>query len=150
MNYSPSQDQISAGGVVFRQQGETIEIALISVGRLERWQLPKGIINKGESPEAAAQREVREEAGVETDLLGKINTIEYWYYSGEGERRVRFHKQVHFFLMRYLSGSVEDHDYEVNEARWVEIDQAQAMLAFENEKKLVVKARLMIEEQAGG
>jgi NADH pyrophosphatase NudC (nudix superfamily) len=51
---------------------------------------------------------------------------------------------VHFFLLRYLSGDTNEHDHEVNEARWVQIDQAVEMLAFENEKRVVSQAKGMI------
>jgi 8-oxo-dGTP pyrophosphatase MutT (NUDIX family) len=139
----PTKLQISAGGVAFRSFEGRIEIALISVGEESRWQLPKGIIDKGESTDAAARREVREEAGVSTEALGLIDRIEYWYY--DKRERVRFHKFVHFYLLRYESGDVTDHDDEVNEARWVEIGKAIEMMAFESEKKIVEKAKTMID-----
>jgi 8-oxo-dGTP diphosphatase len=58
-----------------------------------------------------------------------------------GGQRTRFHKYVIFYLLRYLSGEVNDHDDEVLEARWVEIDQAIEMLAYESEKQIVRKAK---------
>jgi mutator protein MutT len=138
----PTKLQISAGGVAFRSVEGRAEVALISVGKDNRWQLPKGIIDKGESTETAAVREVREEAGINTTPLSLIDKIEYWYY-GKGER-VRFHKFVYFYLLRYESGDVTNHDDEVNEARWVEIDEAIGMLAFESERKIVEAAKKMI------
>lgn len=95
--------------------------------------------------EVAALREVAEEAGVEAELIQPIDTIEYWFYAGSGPNKVRLHKVVHFFLMRYLSGDVSDHDDEVNEARWFEIDQAVEILAFKSEKDLVARAKEMID-----
>jgi 8-oxo-dGTP pyrophosphatase MutT (NUDIX family) len=133
--------QVSAGGVAFRQEGGRVEVVLISVGEDRRWQLPKGLVNRGETPEQAALREVREEAGIETELVDFLDKIEYWYFAKRGGSRVRFHKFVHFFLLRYLSGDVNDHDQEVNEARWLEIDQAIETLTFEDEQELVRKAR---------
>jgi 8-oxo-dGTP pyrophosphatase MutT (NUDIX family) len=146
MAKAPVLTQISAGGVAFRKQKDQIEVALISVGSDERWQLPKGLIDSGEATEAAALREVREEAGVETELIQLIDKVEYWYYSTQRGQRVRFHKFVYFFLLRYLSGDVHDHDKEVNEARWVEIDQAHDMLAFKSEKQIVQQAKALIEK----
>ncbi len=122
-----------------------MQVALISVGDQGRWQLPKGLVDPGESPETAAQREVREEAGLETEQLGLIEKIEYWYFGkARAGQRLRFHKYVHFFLFRATGGDVSQHDHEVNEARWVPLDQAVAMLSFANEKKVVEKARGLI------
>ena len=146
----PTKEQVSAGGIAYREAGGSIEVALIRVipeDRSEdRWQLPKGIVDEGESPEQAAVREVREEAGIDVEIIEKIETIEYWYVSGKGDDRVRYHKFVHFFLMKYITGSTDDHDHEVEEARWVEIDAAIAMLAFKSERDLVTKARDKIEK----
>lgn len=141
-----TQQQVSAGGVVFRRQGQRTEVALISVGAPARWQLPKGLVGRGEAPEAAAQREVREETGLEAERLDLIEAIEYWYYGQtRGGRRVRFHKHVYFYLFRATGGDVSQHDHEVNEARWVEIGAAVEGLAFANEQKVVAKAKEMIE-----
>jgi 8-oxo-dGTP diphosphatase len=136
-----TKKQVSAGGVAFRTNGDQTEIALISVGEDQRWQLPKGLVNHDEQPETTALREVREEAGITTEMVEPLDTIEYWYVSTNRGQRVRFHKYVHFYLLRYKSGDVTEHDQEVNEARWVEISQAQARLAFNNEKEVVKKAR---------
>ena len=138
----PVRDQRSAGGVVARQRpGGGWEVALVLVGARRRWQLPKGIVEEGEAPEVTALRETREEAGVEADLVAPLETVEYWYVGTErGGGRVRFHKRVHFYLMAYRAGDVRDHDREVLEARWVEISEAAAMLAFPSERKVVEQA----------
>lgn len=144
-----TKTQTSAGGVVFRRLSGRVEIALISVGAGNRWQLPKGLVDDGESPEAAAVREAREETGLDAELIAPVEKIDYWYFSNERGARVRFHKFVHFFLLRYAAGDVSAHDHEVNEARWVEIGEAVEMLAFKGERAVVERARGMIEEQAG-
>jgi len=140
----PTKLQISAGGVAFRKKGRRIEVALISVGDENRWQLPKGIVDKGEATEAAARREVREEAGIDAEMIDRIDRVEYWYFSKEQSQRVRYHKFVYFFLLRYKSGDVKNHDSEVNEARWFDIDAAIDALAFNSEKKIVEKAKALI------
>src|SRR5262249_52901388 len=109
----PTKPQVSAGGVAYRKSRGSIEIAIIRIAPEDRWQLPKGHVDKGESPEEAALREVREETGLDAEITEKIEAIEYWYFSGKGADRVRFHKFVHFFLMKYLSGNTDDHDHEV-------------------------------------
>ena len=145
----PVRDQVSSGGVVYRPAGneDGIEVAIISVGPQRRWQLPKGIVDAGEKPEAAAVREAREEAGVESRLRAHIETIEYWYAGLERGIRVRFHKHVHFYLLEYLSGDTRDHDLEVNEARWVSIDEARSQLAFEGERRVVERAKELLRGQ---
>jgi hypothetical protein len=78
-------------------------------------------------------------------LIDLIDKVEYWYYSEKRGIRVRYHKHVYFYLLRYISGSTEDHDEEVNEARWVNLDVGREMLTFKNEKNLVAKAEEMIK-----
>ena len=102
----PVVDQVSSGGVAFRRVDAGTEVALISVGKPARWQLPKGIVDPGETPQVTAVREVQEEAGISTELIQKIDTIEYWYVGNQGQQRVRFHKFVHFFLLAYTSGDI--------------------------------------------
>jgi 8-oxo-dGTP pyrophosphatase MutT (NUDIX family) len=135
-----TQTQVSAGGAVFRERGTVVEVALISVGTPPRWQLPKGLVDRGETPEAAALREVREEAGIEAAIVEKVETVEYWYQAVVDGKRMRYHKFVHFFLMRYVAGNVSDHDREVNEARWMEIGAARDLIAFKSERGVLEKA----------
>lgn len=137
------REQISAGGVACRGEAGRWEVALVLVGppAKPRWQLPKGLVDEGETPEAAAIREVREEAGVETEVLHPLERVEYWYHGTERDgTRVRYHKFVHFYLLRYLAGEVRDHDAEVREARWVPIGEAAGMLAFASERGVVERA----------
>lgn len=144
MSAYATKEQVSAGGVAYRRRGQRIEVALINVGEEGRWQLPKGLVGRGESPEEAALREVREETGLACEVVAPLETIEYWYFSKGRGARVRFHKRVHFFLMRYKRGDVADHDSEVNEARWFEIGEAARALAFKGEREVLGRAREMI------
>src|SRR5687768_15859565 len=115
----PTMDQVSAGGAAFRWHNSEPEVVIVSVKPKMRWQLPKGIVDSGETPEITAVREVKEEAGIETELLSLIETIEYWYRATRYGKPVRYHKFVHFYLLEYRSGEVSDHDHEIEEARWV-------------------------------
>jgi 8-oxo-dGTP pyrophosphatase MutT (NUDIX family) len=138
-----TETQVSAGGVVVRRVDGRPEVALICVGPQRRWQLPKGLVEADEAPEAAATREVREEAGLQAELVASVEASEYWYVGTRGGERVCYHKRVHFYLFRYQSGDVADHDHEVVEARWVPAAEAAEMLAFANERKVVEMAVAM-------
>lgn len=117
-------------------------MAIVAVRGGKAWCLPKGIINKGEDPPTAALREVREETGLSGAIVEEIGKISYWYYLKED--MIRIHKTVHFFLMKYMTGSTDDHDHEVDEARWLPIDEALKKLSYKSEKDMVRKAREMI------
>ena len=140
----PTEQQVSAGGVVYRKKTSGVEVALIKVGPIIRWQLPKGIVDEGETPEEAAVREVREETGLAAKIESLLEKIEYWYVSSGKTGKVRYHKFVHFYLMKYRSGRTDNHDHEVLEARWLPIVDAIRMLSFKSERELVEKAREMI------
>ncbi len=131
---------ISAGGVAYRKVNDAVEIALIKTASEGRWQLPKGIVDPGETLEQAALREVREEAGIECEIVAPIETIDYWYVDRYGTQPFRVHKHVHFFLLKYIAGDVTDHDGEVVEARWIESGEAAVLLSFEKEKAIVKNA----------
>jgi 8-oxo-dGTP pyrophosphatase MutT (NUDIX family) len=136
-----TREEVSAGGVVFRPRvGGGFDVVLIRTHE-GRWQLPKGWIENGEAAERTAVREVREEAGVDAAIVVPLNRIEYSYTSMYDAEPVRVHKFVHFFLLRYTGGSTDDHDDEVTEARWAEIAEAERMLAFEDEQRMVAMAR---------
>ena len=140
----PVKEQVSAGGVVFRGEKGSVEVVIVSVGGQARWQLPKGLVDSGETAETAAVREAREEGGVSSEVVEPIETIEYWYAGLDNGVRVRIHKRVHFYLLRYISGDTKDHDWEVNEARWVSIDDAANRLAFDNERRVMERARELV------
>jgi 8-oxo-dGTP diphosphatase len=142
----PIRDQTSAGGVVFRGEKDGAEVVIVSVGTQHRWQLPKGLVDKGEDPEVTAVREAREEGGVTSEVVRHIETIEYWFAGLENGIRVRFHKRVHFYLLKYISGDTKDHDWEVNEARWVPVADAANQLAFDNERRVMEHARELIAQ----
>jgi mutator protein MutT len=139
-----TETQISAGGAALRKIDDKLHVALISTGTPPRWQLPKGLVDKGESPEQAAVREVREEAGVDAKIDKLIEKVEYWYQSKRGNERIRYHKFVYFYLMWYENGDVSDHDNEVNEARWVAVNDAISLLAFRSERTIVERATELV------
>jgi len=144
-----TRNEISAGGIVYRRRdGGGYDVAIIRTHE-GRWQLPKGWVEDGEAHDRTAVREVREEAGVDGEVVGPIDTIDYWFNANYDPEPARVHKYVHFFLLRYTGGSTDDHDDEVTEARWVEIGEAQRMLAFKEERRIVSMAEAALE-RAGG
>lgn len=138
---------VSSGGVVYRLKDGEIEVILISPTGSRTWGLPKGGLQEGETPEQAAKREVREETGVDGAIVTKIDDIKYWFSSGRV--KTRFFKTVHFYLVRYLRGSTDQHDWEVQEARWVPIEEAEQMLTYENERRIMRKAASLIAKVEG-
>jgi 8-oxo-dGTP pyrophosphatase MutT (NUDIX family) len=127
--------EFSAGGVVIRRFHGRPFVAVVRV-RDEILALPKGHPEPGESSADAALREVREETGVVAEPVEKLEDIRYWY-SREGDRVLKI---VSFFLFRYRSGRVADHDHEVEEALWIPLEEAPATLAYASEQKVAQTA----------
>lgn len=99
--------------------------------------LPKGHPDGDETPEEAARREVAEETGLQTELIEELGDVHYRY-----ERKGRLvAKVVRFYLFRYLSGDVADHDHEIEEARWVPLEQAARELTYVGEREMVGRAQ---------
>ncbi len=146
-----TRTQVSAGGVVCRTgEDGTLEVVLVATkapGGL-RLVLPKGLVAPGEDHAATALREVREETGLEAAIVAPLDPIEYWYWGREGEERVRYHKRVHFFLMRFMGGHLADHDWEVEDARWYPAADALGLAAFSTERKAIEQALGMWEAQS--
>ncbi|GAI37624.1 unnamed protein product [marine sediment metagenome] len=137
--------QRSAGGIVFRTGLDVPEVVLIKTAEEGRWQIPKGLIDPGETLEQAALREVREETGLDCKIVAPVESIEYWFYGNYDGTRKRYHKRVDFFLMQPTGGDTSRHDSEVVEVRWVSINEAVKMLSFENERQVMNKAASQIE-----
>jgi 8-oxo-dGTP pyrophosphatase MutT (NUDIX family) len=133
--------EFSAGGVVVRRMRGRAFVAVVRV-RDDVLALPKGHPDQGESAAEAARREVREETGLEAELVEKLDDIRYWYARG-GERVMKI---VSFFLFRYRAGSIEDHDHEVEEALWIPLEEAPDRLAYEGEQEMATIALSRVAE----
>lgn len=132
----PVVREYSAGGLVFNKDNEVAIIARHSrSGHLE-WCLPKGHIEKGETPEQTAVREVHEETGILGAVTGSIATIDYWF-TGETQR---VHKLVHHYVLRQTAGTLGvdgDPDHEAEDAAWVPFDDLASVLSYPNERRIV-------------
>jgi 8-oxo-dGTP pyrophosphatase MutT (NUDIX family) len=127
----------SAGGVVVRDSDCVVIVPKRRAADGSRvLALPKGHVDPGETPPQAAQREVREEAGVETRLVEELGDVRYWYM--RGGRRIA--KRVEFFLFEYLAGDVRDHDHEVEDARWMPLAEAARSLTYQGEREMALRA----------
>ena len=123
----------SYGGVVVRN-GNVLVIT--PAGRSEVRTLPKGGANPGETEEATALREVREETGVVARVVEHLGDVEYWYR--RGGRRV--FKTVGFYLCDYVSGDTADHDQEVDDAHWMSLERARSELSYPGEREMIERA----------
>ncbi len=135
---------VSAGGVAFRQGPDGIEVVLVGRYEPERWVLPKGTPDRGESMEQTAAREVIEETGIQVRVIRPLHDIQYWFVL----HGVRHYKTVHFYLMEAVGGDTSLHDHEYDVAAWFPIDEAERRLAFANERLVVAKARTELEEMS--
>lgn len=143
----PLRREVSAGGIVWRPGERGIEIAMIRPHGSEAWALPKGHIEKDESTEFAAIREVREETGLDVGGVRELGDVAY-VFSWRDKRRgtiTRVSKRVHFFLMEFAGGNTADHDGEIDEVAWVPIDAALERASYANERVLIEKARAQLE-----
>jgi 8-oxo-dGTP pyrophosphatase MutT (NUDIX family) len=138
------QFDVSAGGVIYRTEKNELMVCLIKTPPNGDWQLPKGLVDDNESLEQTALREVKEETGLEGNLEAPIDTIDYWFWLQEGQEKVRHHKIVHFFLLKYTRGVTDDHDNEVYEAVWIPLAKALDTLSFEGERAILRKAERML------
>lgn len=119
------------------------------IGRLDRrgrlrWSLPKGHIERGETTEQAAVREVAEETGISGRITARLGSVDYTF-TAQGRR---IHKRVHHFLMEAIAGELSDADIEVSEVAWVPIDQITDRLAYAGERRLAQRAARLLADSA--
>ena len=169
--------EISAGGVVLRKISGVWHVALIEPRKTEPHveetpvdgakapvppaksprkrgravlALPKGLVDRGEKAQAAAVREVREETGIVAEPVTKLADNKYVYVRtwGDGER---VFKIVSFYLMRYVSGEIDnlaqEMRIEVKRAVWVPLSEADKQIAYSNERKVLREAEAYVESK---
>ena len=146
----PVRREFSAGGVLVRRlRGRWVFAAIRPSGkRPGLWALPKGIIGRGEKPEATAVREVAEETGAAGTVVEKLGDVRYVYtWAGE-----RIFKVVSFYLLRYrrsrLGELPEATAHEVAEVRWLPLEEGPRLLAYQGEREMAEKALLSVRKLA--
>ena len=107
------------------------------------WALPKGTPDSGESIEETAIRETREETGIEVEIEAPLGSVVYFFVRD----RIRFHKTVHFFLMRPMGGSIDQHDHEFDEVRWFQLEEALELMSYPTERDVAQRAAELLELQ---
>jgi 8-oxo-dGTP pyrophosphatase MutT (NUDIX family) len=147
--------EFSAGGVVVRDtQGGTPEgaqaggevVVIVPTRRAADGSrvlaLPKGHVDPGEIPIEAATREVREETGIVAEPVCELGESRYWYRR-DGRT---IGKSVVFYLFSYVEGDTADHDDEVEEVRWIGLQQARTALSHAAEREMVELALARLDK----
>src|SRR3989304_772567 len=127
----------SAGGIVFKKENSQTYILVTQHSQHHGWVFPKGLNDPGEDKAKTAIREAKEEGGVEAKIIKELPSVEY-FYKFEGNT---IKKKVTYFLMEYVSGNIEDHDWEMENAEWLPLDKVKQRLSFKTDKQVFQKAQ---------
>lgn len=131
--------QTSAGGIVYKKEGNNI-LWLITQHSLHKgWVFPKGLVGdkeKNELKETAALREVEEEGGVKAKIISNKPIITNYQYKWKGNF---IKKTVYYFLMEYISGDPKNHDWEMIDAKFVKEKEVKKILTYKSDKEAFEK-----------
>ena len=142
--------EISAGGVVYRRVAGEIEVAIAEqrdrITATLTTRLPKGKIESGETAEQAAVREVAEEVGLTSRVVGDLGSVRYIY----SEPSARVSKEVHYFLLEWVAAEPLECDGEMERVYWCSIPEAERALTFETEQRVMSRVQTQLETGACG
>jgi choline kinase/8-oxo-dGTP pyrophosphatase MutT (NUDIX family) len=135
---------VSAGGVAVRNVGSDIEVLLVGSGAKGEWRVPKGMLEAGETKEAAASREVFEETGVAVKVGDSLQreTWVYWY------DEVCWREYCYFFSLEAISNGEPRPDSEHSVAAWLSANSAMAGMKFEQERNALASTLAHFEGAA--
>ncbi|OGH38964.1 MAG: hypothetical protein A3B44_03620 [Candidatus Levybacteria bacterium RIFCSPLOWO2_01_FULL_38_21] len=131
--------EFSAGGVVYKKDDSKMSILVAQHSQHHGWVFPKGIIgdrHKRESKEETALREVEEETGIKGKIIESLQPVTYWY-NLKGEK---IKKTVYYFLMSFVSGDIKGHDYEMEDVKWLPIEEVKNKLTYKSDKEVWTQA----------
>ena len=130
----------SCGAVVFRKYHGNIELLLIKHVVGGHWSFPKGHVEAGETEEQTALREIKEETGIDVDLITTFREVVS--YSPKRDTT----KDVIYFLGKAKTFQYTPQEEEIAQIKWVEINLAHSFLTYDNDKQLVNKAKPIIRD----
>src|SRR3990172_6403 len=142
----------SAGGIVYKpslrpdglkKEDNQVFILVVQHSQHHGWGFPKGLIGPGEDKKTTALREVVEEGGVEAKIAGELPPTEYFYQFGDQKIK----KKVTYFLMQYISGDPEDHEWEMEDAQWILEEEVIERLTFKSDKEVFQKAQKLLKKR---
>ncbi len=139
--------KIAAGGVIYREMGEVIEILSIRQKSHGGWCFPKGHQDDGEELRETALREVAEETGFSCEIVAELPMTSYHFTTSKG--RI-VDKRVSWYLMRPGDRVEASHAHEVLEMRWVDPEELPALLSYESDRGLLHDAIEIIDHYRGG
>lgn len=134
------QYEKSCGAIVYRKFHGNTELLLIKNANGGHWSFPKGHVEPGETEEETALREIKEETDIDVALIpGFREVITY-------TPKKDICKDVIYFLGKALTYDYTPQESEVAQIKWVEINHANSILNYDNDRQLVNKAKTLIRE----
>lgn len=139
------KNETSAGGVVFKKEGNQRLILVSQHSAHHGWVFPKGLVGdhyEGEQEEETAVREVKEETGIEAKIVKRLPPVDYFYRL----EKQTIHKTVQYFLMEFSGGKIEDHDWEMEKVEWLPMEEVEKRLTYKSDQEVWLTAKKLMAE----
>jgi 8-oxo-dGTP pyrophosphatase MutT (NUDIX family) len=135
----PFKVEVSAGGIVYKKEGEKFLWLVIQPSKSKWWGFPKGLVGDklhNETLTESALREVQEEGGIKAHIVNDKPVSVQYFFKFQG---YLVKKTVHYFLMEYESGDIENHDWEVGDLKWLTEEEARQTISHKSHKEAFEK-----------